>query len=151
MEHVIVQYFSRTGQNTTDDLQGSPAAIAENRCPWCNKPCKRPQDLKSHLTRKRDARGGCNSKPGTRQGSRTQTAAVARCKQADIQVTARQVFLEETLLTKVFDFKYLGFTFSVDGDFRQAISIRMAQAKARFGHSDSCGKSSFFYQALDFI
>jgi hypothetical protein len=48
-------------------------------------------------------------------------------------VTAGQVFLEETLLTNVFDFKYLGFTFSADGDFRQAISVRMAQAKARFG------------------
>ena len=93
---------------------------------------KRPPNLKSHLTRKRDARGGCNSKPGTRQGSRTQTA-VARRKQADIQVTAGQVFLEETILINVFDFKYLGFTFSADGDFRQAISVRMAQAKARFG------------------
>ena len=36
-------------------------------------------------------------------------------------------------MTNVFDFKYLGFTFSADGDFRQAISVRMAQAKARFG------------------
>ena len=56
-----------------------------------------------------------------------------RRKQADIQVITEQVFLEEILLTNVFDFKYLGFTFSTDGDFRQAISVRMAQAKARFG------------------
>ena len=84
-----------------------------------------------------DARGGCKSKPGTRQGSRTQTAVTHR-KQAGSQVTEGQVFLEEKLLTNVFDFKYLGFTFSADGDFRQAISVRMAQAKARF--SDSCGK-----------
>ena len=58
---------------------------------------------------------------------------MTRRKQADIQVTAGQVFLEETFLTNVFDFKYLGFTFSADGDFRQAISVRLAQAKARFG------------------
>ena len=131
-DDLIREYFTRTNLNTADDLQGSPEAIAENRCPWCNKPYKRPQDLKSHLSRKRDARGGCKSKPGTRQGSRTQTA-VTRRKQADIQVTAGQVFLEETLLTNVFDFKYLGFTFSADGDFQQAISVRLAQAKARFG------------------
>ena len=131
-EDLIREYFSRTGQNTADDLQGSPAAIAENRCPWCNNPYKRPQDLKGHLTKKRDARGGCKSKPGSRQGSRTQTA-VTRRKQCDIQAEAGQVFLEETLLSNVFDFKYLGFTFSADGDFRHAISVRMAQAKARFG------------------
>ena len=95
-DDLIREFFTRTGLNTADDLQGSPEAIAENRCPWCNKSYKRPQDLKSHVTRKRDARGGCKSKPGTRQGSRTQTV-VTRRKQADIQVTAGQVFLEETL------------------------------------------------------
>jgi hypothetical protein len=46
---------------------------------------------------------------------------VAQLKQEDIQVATGQVFPEETLLTNVFDFKYLGFTFSADGDFRQAI------------------------------
>ena len=51
-DDLIREYFTRTGLNTTDDIQGPPEAIAENRCPWCNKPYKRPQDLKSHLARK---------------------------------------------------------------------------------------------------
>ena len=41
-DDLVRGYSSRTGLGTADDLQGSPEAIVEGRCPWCNKPYKRP-------------------------------------------------------------------------------------------------------------
>ena len=56
-----------------------------------------------------------------------------RMKQNELQAEAGQVFIKDALLKNVFDFKYLGFTFAADGDFRHAVAIRLEKAKAPFG------------------
>ena len=70
--------------------------------------------------------------PGKRAGSRIERA-VLRNKQKEVQKDAGEIYLEGSLLENVFDFKYVGFTASADGDFRHAIAVRLAQAQARFG------------------
>ena len=63
--------------------------------------------------------------PGKRARSRTERA-VLRNKQTEVQTDASEIYLEGSLLENVFDFKYVRFTASTDGDFRHVVAIRLA-------------------------
>ena len=82
--------------------------------------------LKSHYTR------GCEFEPKRRVGSRAEKA-VERQKIKRQQDTLEHVVAGDYKLANVYTFKYLGNWFTADGDRRYAVTVRMAQAKTRFG------------------
>jgi hypothetical protein len=97
----------------------------EHRCIYCNKFCKRAQDLKRHFTM------GCPRLGGSRVGTKAERA-VAKARQVMVQDAAGIVMMGSKRLTMVFNFKYLGFNFQADGDRRPALDQRMAIARSRF-------------------
>ena len=98
----------------------------EHRCIHCNVQFKRHQDLQSHRTK------GCELKPASRAGSKTERA-LEKKKQIAVQEAAGEVWMGSAKLQNSFNFNYLGFRFQADGDQNSALSQRMAIARARFG------------------
>ena len=111
--------------NVNEDF---PGCENENRCHWCCKFFKRPQDLKGHLTK------GCDQKPKRQHNTKSKSGkAVKRMKQAEAQKHMEQVLIGETRLENVYDFPYLGHHFQADGDALHAVEVRLAMASNRFG------------------
>ena len=69
---------------------------------------------------------------------------VIRDKIARAQVDAGDVFVEGQLLKNVAQFKYLGNRYTVDGNRRFAVEMRMGEAKARFGKLRNIWDSGVF-------
>ena len=71
---------------------------------------------------------GGHSKTGGRA-----EAAVKKAKMAQLHHAEEKVLLHGKPLKNSFSFKYLGFLYQANGDWRQAVEARMVLAKARFG------------------
>ena len=98
----------------------------EHRCHVCNWFGKGHRDLKSHWTR------GCASAPRSKVGSKTE-AAVKKAKAAKMHKALGCVELAGVPLKNSFNFRYLGFVYQADGNWRHAVEVRMALARTRFG------------------
>lgn len=101
-----------------------PGCESENRCRWCCKFFKRPQDLKGHLTK------GCAEKPKRQHIEHNTNSksgkAVKRMKQVEAQKQLEHVLIGEIGLENVYDFPYLGHHFQADGNELHAVEVRLA-------------------------
>ena len=103
-----------------------PEQAGQHRCHFCNWFGKRHRDLKSRWTR------GCVSAPRSKYGSRAE-AAVKKEKAAKMHKAVGCVELAGVPLKNSFNFRYLGFVYQADGNWRHAVEVRMALARTRFG------------------
>ena len=103
-----------------------PEQLRDHRCRWWCKHYKRNQDRKAHHTR------GCDCAPRSKVGGNAEKA-VKRAKMQRIHKAADKVVPAGKPLKNSFSFKYLGFEFQADGSWRQAVDVRMALARTRFG------------------
>jgi ribonuclease HI len=95
------------------------------RCQWCCQVCKNETGLKIHQRT-------CRSKPGSRNGSKTQVKTERR-QQARLVENKEKIFIEGTALPACFTFPYLGHQFQADGNADYDIEVRMARARSVFG------------------
>ena len=103
-----------------------PEQAGEHICHFCNCFGKRHRDLKSHWTR------GCASAPRSKVGSKAE-AAVKKAKNVKMHNAVGCVELDGVPLENSFNFRYLGFVYQADGNWRHAVEVRMALARMRFG------------------
>ena len=66
-----------------------------------------------------------------------------RVKRASEQANLDHVSMGEAKLRNVFNFTYLGHRFQADGDAGQAVEVRLAKAKARFGKLHEVWRSPY--------
>jgi hypothetical protein len=85
------------------------------RCQWCCQVCKIETGLKIHQRT-------CKSKPGSRNGPKTQVKTERR-QQARLVENKEKIFIEGTALPTYFTFPYLGHQFQADGNAEYDIEL----------------------------
>ena len=112
------------------ELDGSKCYEVEGeyRCKWCCAFYDSEKDLHSHLHGKK----GCDQRIKSRAKQSKSRKVVEKMLRAEKQVELERVRIGEKEVESVFDFPYLGYTTTVDGDPAHPIEIRRAKASARF-------------------
>ena len=97
------------------------------RCSWCDKACKNERGVKVHQRT-------CHMAPDVQQFTGTcAEKKVKKDKLAQAQKAKSQVTCEGSKLENVYQFKYLGSTFTADGETEQDVKRRIAMAMSRMG------------------
>ena len=97
--------------------------------------------LKTHITKgKRAQPGGCRWWKPSRKGTKAESA-VYRERKKKIHDQAGEVWIESHKLAAAFDFSYLGYKASTDGDIMTPIRERMQKTALRYSSLGHIWKS----------
>ena len=121
---------------------------AEVRCELCCKPFATVGAMKSHITKgQRALPGGCRWWKPSRKGTKAESA-VYRDRRKKIHDQAGEVRIEGHKLANAFDFTYLGYVASADGNIMTPIQERMKKAAFRYSSLGHIWKSQEIGTAL---
>ena len=115
-----------SGCTECDRETGTKEVAGEHRCEWCCKLWPSHRSLCSH-------RAACPERRVKWKVRKRAVKTAVRVKRAGEQSQLNQVQMGVEKLKNVFNFTYLGHRFQADGDAGQAVEVRMAKAKSRFG------------------